>query len=173
MIGSLYGQSVVELSRQEKARRDGLKGNRAKVITNADLAAVRKTPAVIVVNPDSAEESNPSGVSGADSSGEVVMTPSVAKNGPSLFQDGGSADVPAGSSDTASRLKATNELIDLLTTKMNALMQQANNLDTMTPKDVLQQQIDETNQKLIRVQEQAAKLKAQLEAGKQTSPEKH
>jgi hypothetical protein len=183
LVGSLYGQSVSELARREKARREALKGNRAKVITNVDLAAVRKTPAVVVVNPDSAEESNAPGITGQDSSGltsggagdtsgPVVMVPTVAKNGPVLMGNNDSADAPASAGDAESRLKAANELIDLLSTKMNALMQESNNLNTMTPKDVIQRQIDETNRKLIRVQEEAARLKDQIEAGKKTPQDK-
>ncbi len=180
LIGSLYGQSVAELAKREKARRDGLGPKRAKVVTNADLAAVRKTPAVIVASPDTSEEANPSGVTEAgaapaptDNSGGVVMTPRVIQSGPGLFQDNsGSPAGPGGGPDTAARLKAAEDLIDLLTTKINALMQQATNLDNMTPKDSIQQQIDETNQKLLRVQQEAAKLKAQIEAGKQGQPEK-
>lgn len=183
LVGSLYGQSINDLARQEKARRAALKGNRAKVVTNVDLAAVRKTPAVIVVNPDSAEESNPAGITGQDSSGlasggagdtsgAVVMMPTVAKNGPVLMGNNDSSDLPASAGDAEARLKAANELIDLLSTKMNALMQEANNLNSMTPKDVLQRQIDETNRKLIRVQEEATRLKDQIEAGKKTAPDK-
>jgi hypothetical protein len=183
LVGSLYGQSVNELARREKARREALKGNRAKVVSNVDLAAVRKTPAVIVVNPDSAEEANASGIGGQDSSGltsggagetsgAVVMVPTVAKNGPVLIGNSDSADQPASTGDAEARLKATNELIDLLSTKMNALMQESNNLNSMTPKDVIQRQIDDTNRKLIRVQEEAARLKDQIEAGKKTAQDK-
>lgn len=183
LVGSLYGQSVSDLARREKARREALKGNRAKVVTNVDLAAVRKTPAVIVVNPDSAEESNASGIAGqdpsgltsggtGDASGPVVMVPTVAKNGPVLMGNSDSADAAASAGDAESRLKAANELIDLLSTKMNALMQESNNLNTMTPKDVIQRQIDETNRKLIRVQDEAARLKDQIEAGKKTTADR-
>jgi hypothetical protein len=183
LVGSLYGQSVNELARREKARREALKGNRAKVITNVDLAAVRKTPAVIVVNPESAEESNASGIAGqessgltsggaGDASGPVVMVPTVIKNGPVLMGNNDSSDLPASAGDAESRLKAANELIDLLSTKMNALMQESNNLNTMTPKDVIQRQIDDTNRKLIRVQEEATRLKDQIEAGKKTAQDK-
>ena len=179
LVGSLYGQSVAELSRREKARRASLGAKRARVVTNADLAAVRKTPAVIVVTPEASDEGNPSGVVGADASGlapapgdasgSIVMTPRVIKDGPALFSDSGSPLGPSSSADVAGRLKAANDLIDLLTTKLNALLQEASSLNSMTPKDAIQQQIDETNQKLIRVQDEAGKLKAQLESGK-TNP---
>ncbi len=97
------------------------------------------------------------------------MNPTVIKNGPELFKD---ADSGPGA-DTASRLKAAEELVDLLTTKLNALMQQSNSLDTMTPKDTILQQIEATTQKLQRVQDEVARLKGQLEAGKAAAPDKH
>jgi len=183
LVGSLCGQSVSELARQEKARREALRGNRAKVVTNADLAAVRKTPAVIVVNRDQAEEANPSGIAGqdatgvasggaGDASGAVVMVPSVAKNGPALMGNSDASEQPASTREAEARLKAANELIDLLSTKMNALMQEANNLDSMTSKDGIQRQLDETNRKLIRVQEEAARLKDQIDAGKKPPQDK-
>jgi hypothetical protein len=183
LVTSLYGQSVADLAKREKARRESLGAKRAKVVTNADLAAVRKTPALVVRNPDSAEEANPSGVVGADASGvvpagstdnsgAVVMTPRVVRDGPGLFADSASPGGPSSGADAAARLKAAEDLIDLLTTKINALMQQANNLDSMTPKDAIQKQLDETNQKLLRVQDEAAKLRSQIEAGKQNPPDK-
>jgi hypothetical protein len=41
------GQSLVELSKQEKERREKLKGKSSIVITNAELAKVRKKPAIV------------------------------------------------------------------------------------------------------------------------------
>lgn len=172
LVGSLYGQSVADLSKREKARRQGLGANRAKVVTNADLAALRKTPAITVGGPEAADESGPTIMPGTEPSGatadEVVMVPKVLKDGPPLFND---SNTGAGA-DAQSRLKAANELIDLLTTKLNALMQQANSLDTMTPKDTIMRQVDETNQKLVRIQEEAARLKAQVDAAKAAPPDK-
>ncbi|HVP89756.1 MAG TPA: hypothetical protein VMS75_00925 [Terriglobales bacterium] len=171
LVGSLYAQSVSDLAKQEKARRAALGTNRAKVVTNADLAAVRKTPAVVVGTPDEAQDPNqptvlPSGEpAGADG---VVMNPTVIKNGPELFSKAESGP----GADTASRLKAAEELVDLLTTKLNSLMQQSNSLDTMTPKDAILQQIETTTQKLQRVQDEVARLKGQVEAGKQGAPDK-
>jgi hypothetical protein len=187
LAGGLWAQSVVELSKREKARRMSLGNNRARVVTNVDLAAVRKTPAVIVTVPDASTDSsvysaeNPdaagtaeTGQAGGNPPAVVRMVPTVSQNGPQLFGKGGSDDQAstASSRDIESRLRAADELIDLLTTKINALMQEANNLDTMTPKDVIQKQLDDTNQKLLKVQDEAAKLRAQLEAAKKSPAEK-
>ena len=172
LVGSLYAQSVSDLAKQEKARRAALGTNRAKVVTNADLAAVRKTPAVVVGNPEEVQDQPtvlPSGEPAGSGAGEVVMNPTVIKNGPELFNNAESGP----GADTASRLKTAEELVDLLTTKLNALMQQSNSLDTMTPKDAILQQIEATTQKLQRVQDEVARLKGQLETGKAAAPDKH
>ncbi|MGZ7065946.1 MAG: hypothetical protein ACXVI6_06300 [Candidatus Aminicenantales bacterium] len=182
--GSLSAQSVVELSRQEKARREGFKGNRVRVVTNFDLTAVRKTPAVTIVpdlaaEPNSAEEDRePSaglGSNGANAAPVRTIVPNVLPSGPTVFASGDSSD-PASSASARTpeaRLKAANEQVDLLTDKMNILLQESNNLNTMTPRDVIMQQIDDTSQKLAKAQDEVARLKAQIEAGKKTPQDKH
>ncbi|HUU37668.1 MAG TPA: hypothetical protein VMW46_05630, partial [Candidatus Desulfaltia sp.] len=42
----LLSQSLVEVSKKEQERREKLKGKNVKVITNADLKTVKRTPAV-------------------------------------------------------------------------------------------------------------------------------
>lgn len=183
LAGSVYGQSIVDLARQEKARREALGGNRARVVTNADLAFVRKTPAVIVVTPETASEWNAEGIAGTESasgvdqgtgeaSGEAAMAPTVDKDGRVLTGNSNASEQPVSTREIEARLRAANEIIDLLNTKINALMQESNNPNSMTSKDGLQRQIDETNRKLIRMQEEAARLKDQIEAGKQSPPDK-
>lgn len=52
----LISQSLVELSKQEKERREKLKGKNVRVVTNADLKTITKIPAVTVIQPEAAEE---------------------------------------------------------------------------------------------------------------------
>jgi hypothetical protein len=181
LMGSLYGQSVAELSRMEKERREALKGRRAKVVTNADLASVRKTEAVIVSNPEASADSGSPSSGGpeiippvapppAEDAQPVVMVPTVARNGPTLFTDEATGDALASDKNLEDRLKAATELVDLLTTKMNALWQELYNLNTMTTQDRVQQQLDETYQKLLKAQAEEAKLKSQLEASQASAP---
>jgi hypothetical protein len=178
MVGSVRAQSVVELSRLEKARRENLKGGRVKVVTNEDLTILHRAPA-ITVNPDSmtAMNSEPAaGVGPAPSNAGPVRTiiPNVVGNGPKLFgeADSSGAGDPGSGGSVEARLKAVQERIDLLTTKMNALWQEFYAQNTMTPQDVIQQRIDETYQKLVKAQEEEVKLKAQMETGKNKSTEK-
>lgn len=177
---SLGAQSLAELSKKEKARRESLKGPKASVIRNADLLRVRKTPAVevAVAEPEGSEDvlaegavaapgadlgedesaSLPSG-SGAPS-GRRIM-PSVAPDGPVITGEA-NRDQAQGGGTLEAQLQAAKELVDLLTTKMNALRQQFESQDAMVPGYVIQQQLDETNQRLLKAQAQQARIEDQI-----------
>jgi len=178
---SLGAQSLANLAKREKERREGFKGRHAPVVRNADLLRVKKLPAVEVVpdySPDdyaTVEEQGageatvgldtappvlPSG-SGAPSSRRI--TPRVGDAGPSLA--GGEAE-PVEQSFAGrtleAQLRAAKDLVDLLTTKMNALRQQFEFQDAMVPGYVIQQQLDETNQRLVKAQAQQARIEARI-----------
>jgi hypothetical protein len=179
---SLGAQSVVELAKREKDRRAGLKGRHAVVVKNHDLLQVKKLPAVEVAIPvpegsegalaedqvtdaealtsDEAQSVPPSG-SGAPSGRRI--TPRVAAAGPTLMGDGAATNQSASGVTLDAQLKAAVELVDLLTTKMNALRQQFEFQDAMVPGSVIQEQMAETNQRLVKAQAQQARIQAELE----------
>jgi hypothetical protein len=179
---SLSAQSLADLAKQEKARRESLKGRHAVVVRNHDLLQVKKLPAVEVAIPfqegtegalaedqgtdtaalpsDDAQSVQPSG-SGAPSGRRI--TPRVAAAGPRLMGDGAATDQATSSGTLDAQLKAADELVDLLTTKMNALRQQFEFQDAMVPGSVIQEQMAETNQRLIKAQAQQARIQADLE----------
>jgi hypothetical protein len=183
LAASLGAQSLADLAKMEKARREGLKGRHAVVVRNMDLLRVRKTPAVVVTNPDEiaaeavpgegqdvqpgtvSDESEPANQpsgSGAPPSRRIV--PSVAPNGPLITGEANRDQAEVGGTLQA-QLKAANELVDLLTTKMAALRQQFEFQDAMVPGYVIQQQLDETNQRLMKAQAQQARIEAQIAKG--------
>ncbi|RPJ00990.1 MAG: hypothetical protein EHM31_01225 [Candidatus Aminicenantes bacterium] len=183
LAASLGAQSLADLAKLEKARRESLKGRHAAVVKNADLLRVQKAQAVEVTNPDeiagetvSGEgqdvepetvsegpepASLPSG-SGAPSGRRIV--PSVAPDGP-LITGEANRDQAEGRGTLEAQLKAANELVDLLTTKMAALRQQFEFQDAMVPGYVIQQQLDETSQRLLKAQAQQARIEAQMAKG--------
>ncbi len=169
---SLYGQNVVELSRREKARREALEGQPAKVVTNADLAALKKTPAITVketpgqeatnAETATAETPNTAGETPANQRRED-MVPVVAPNGPSVL----SPQVAASFNPQANleaQYKAACDSVDSLTSQMNLLWQQFYNLNNMQTQGHVQQEIDETYQKLLKAQAEQTRLKARLDA---------
>jgi hypothetical protein len=188
LAASVGAQSLTELAKKEKARRDSLKGRHAAVITNASLLRVQKTPAVVVTPPEAelsdavAGEETVAADQGAGAEGETGalpsgsgapsgprMVPRTGREGPLITGDA-NRDQAEGAGTLDAQLKAAKEMVDLLTTKMNALRQQFESQDAMVPGSVIQQQLDETNQRLLKAQAQQARIEAMLakkaEAGK-------
>jgi hypothetical protein len=178
---ALGAQSLAELSKREKARRESLKGQRAAVVTNLDLLRVKKTTAVEVVPPEAegdivlegedpqeAQETGlaegqaitePSG-SGAPSGRRIV--PRVGQDGPVITADANRDMIEPGGTLEA-QLEAAKQMVDLLTTKMNALRQQFEYQDAMVPGYVIQKQLDDTNQRLLKAQAQMDRIEALVE----------
>jgi len=178
---ALGAQSLAELSKREKARRESLKGQRAAVVTNLDLLRVKKTTAVEVVPPEAegdivlegedpqeAQETGlaegqaitePSG-SGAPSGRRIV--PRVGQDGPVITADANRDMIEPGGTLEA-QLEAAKQMVDLLTTKMNALRQQFEYQDAMVPGYVIQKQLDDTSQRLLKAQAQMDRIEALVE----------
>ncbi len=169
LSASLGAQSVVDLAKREKERRESLKGRHTVVVTNADLLLVKKLPAVEVVNAGEAggretqggePAVSPSG-SGASQGRRIV--PRVSADGPEIMSDGASIDQSTSVQTLEAQLQSANDLVDLLTTKMNALRQQFEFQDAMVPGYVIQQQIDETYQRLVKAQAQQVRIQAEMD----------
>ena len=179
---SLGAQSVAELAKREKARRETLQGRHAVVVKNHDLLQVKKLPAVEVstlaqeageVAPAEDQGGEPATVSGDEESAVMPsgsgapsgrrITPRVAAAGPTLMGDGAARDQSTSGGTLDAQLKASQELVDLLTTKMNALRQQYESQDAMIPGYVIQEQIAETNQRLVKAQAQEARIRSEME----------
>jgi len=155
---SLFPQSLAEIAQKERERRAGLKGRKAAVITNADLAKLKKKPAL----------ETPSGP--PPPATEAVVTPEPAAPAPIEPAEQPGTGIPS-SPDTAApdlkilqeRYDKAKEYVELLTLKMTALWQQFNSLEDMTTKDAVQQSIAETFLKLQRAQEEETQARLDLE----------
>jgi 3-dehydroquinate synthase class II len=151
MSVSMAAQSLVDLAKKEKERRESYRGRHAVVIRNIDLLRVKKLPSVQVGNPDEAADEVPVG-EGQDV--EPVTFPA------DYVQDREQAEYMK---SLEAQLKAATEQVDLLTTKMNALRQQFEAQDAMVPGYVIQQQLDETSQRLVKAQAQLARIQAEID----------
>jgi hypothetical protein len=179
LAAALSAQSLTELAKKEKARRESLKGRHAVVIRNIDLLRVQKLPAVEVTPPEpersedvaaegaagetetAAGEAGPASLpSGSGAPGRRIV-PKVASPGPVITGDV-NRDQSEGGGTLEAQLQAVKETVDLLTTKMNALRQQLESQDAMVPGYVIQQQLDETNQRLLKAQAQQARIEDQI-----------
>ncbi len=177
LVSFLQSQSLAELAKKEKERRAALKGKPATVITTADLAKVKKRPAVETTTQEQATE-------------EVAVEEVAAP--PAAGQEAGAAEAAAGEAvpppakpietlpdlqnappaakDIQARIaeltKAANEkqeLVELLNLKMNSLYQEFYNLESVKSRETLQLQISDTYDKLLKAQLDATKAVKELD----------
>jgi hypothetical protein len=161
--GWLWSQSLAELAKKERERRESLKEKKTVVITNDDLARVKRKPALEtgVASVERRESATAESVDQAapPQPASRVMPVTIDQASPSLFS-GGAATEQQGLEEKYQKAK---EYVELLTLKLNALWQEFYSLDDMTPRDQIQQAIAETFLKLQKAQEDEDKARQELE----------
>ncbi len=174
----LSAQSVTDLAKKEKERRAAVKNKPTSVITNADLAKTKKRPAVEVAGTDQAATDEQAG-------GEAVQAGEKAGTAPPAGQ-AGTGDKAAAAKDAqkqaaadqtamaekefkarlselATKAKDAQDMIDLLTLKMNSLWQDFYNLGDVKAREYTQFQISETYDKLTKAEADAQRAKNDLD----------
>jgi len=151
----LFSQSLAELAKKEKERREKLKGKKEAVITNAELKKTKKKPAVTTSRMAAPVESIQS-----PSSTQPKSPPG--KTQPSATSELDKSGATVSMADLEQKSARAQEYVDLLTTKMNALWQEYYSMDDMTDRSNIQRQIAETAQKLEKAKEDAANAKKEL-----------
>jgi len=168
----LFSQSLVEVAKKEKERRDSLKGKKAVVVTNADLGKLKKKPSLTMLEAGRSEIRQE-----AESGEEIgeerkVEVPEVYEEVPAKVRtipETEAAPTLSGKSldeqkvELEDRWNKAREYVDLLTTKMNGLWQKFYALDDMISRDSIQQEISDTYVKLLKAQENEAKAKEELD----------
>lgn len=153
----LCSQSLIEIAKKERERRASLKGKKVTVVTNADLAKLKKKAAIEIPRahlvPETEESKAP------DVSAPLPETPEQAFP-PELQPESANA---TNLKTLQERYEKAKEYVELLTLKMGALWQQFYSLGDMTSKDSIQQAIGETFLKLERAQEDETKARQELE----------
>jgi hypothetical protein len=160
LLGSfLYSQTLVEIAAKERERRESLKGKKAKVITNAELAKLKKRPALEIP----AAETPP-----ATEEAKAAQPPSPPPAQALQPQPPSAELVPADRSqatlkEAQLRWEKAKEYVELLTLKMGALWQEHYGLDATASKEPVQQAISETFIKLEQAQEEEGRARQELE----------
>jgi hypothetical protein len=175
----LQSQSLVELAKKEKERRAALKG-KGTTVTTADIAKVKKRPAVESTQEQAATEGEAQ-AGEAEAKAQQEGTPPVA--GQQAAEAAGGAESEKAAEETPPADKAAlsaqeiqkkqNELadiaqqkiemVDLLTLKLNALYQEFYGLDNLKSREMIQVQISDTYDKLLKAETESAKAKKDLE----------
>jgi len=175
----LFSQSVTDLAKKEKERRAAVKGKPTSVVTNADLAKVKRRPAVEVVEPEkTAAEAQAAGETGTPPAQEGAQTPPAGQVAPALKaaeqkppEQPPAADQAAMSEkdfkarlgELATKAQDAQEMIDLLTLKINSLWQEFYNMGDVKSREYTQFQISETYDKLTKAEAEAVKAKRELD----------
>jgi len=167
----LGAQSLADLSKKEKERRAALKGKQT-VVTNKDLGKTKKKAAMTETVPGEAApvEGAPAGTQPAEAGAEPGQPASADQAPPVPAPETGR--VPSADDQALERQKTAlqekwdkaQELVDLLTMKMNALWQQFYSMDDMTAKESVQLQIGQTYDRLLKAQEEEIAARDELAA---------
>jgi hypothetical protein len=183
LAGFLQAQSLADLAKKEKERRAALKG-RATIITSADIAKVKKRPAVetAAVEQAAGEElavqADEAGATASQAGAEaattvtgaeeaVVEPPAAEKPAEAAPPEAAPAmtdkDVQARALELTKAVEDKQERVDLLTLKMNSLYQEFYSLDNLKSREMLQAQISDTYDKLLQAESDARKAEKELE----------
>jgi hypothetical protein len=184
-VSFLGAQSLAEMSRKEKERRAALKGKQT-VVTNVDLGKVKKKAAMSESIPGEAvpAEGAPTGAPpsedraaqpGQAPAGGAPPTEPPVEPAPEAGKEPASNDEALGQQRAVleDKWNRAQELVDLLTMKMNALWQQFYSLDDMTAKESIQIQIGQTYEKLLKAQEEEIAAREELNAFVSRAPRKN
>ncbi|NIM59296.1 MAG: hypothetical protein GTO16_10190 [Candidatus Aminicenantes bacterium] len=163
----LSSQSLVELAKKEKERREKLKGQSKTVITNADLSNIKRGPALTTSRQaDTIEGSEVTG-SSSEASAQDKSEPSRAR--PRSTRAEG-ADRVEPQENTQAELeqkwKSAREQVGLLTTRMNGLWQEFYSMDDMSSREEIQREISETSLRLQKAKEEEAKARQEYQAAR-------
>ena len=180
LVSFLQSQSLADLAKKEKARRASLKGKSATVVTTADLAKVKKRPAVESTTQEQAAEGTGEATQAAGTQGQAQegVTPPATQateaaaaqvEKPAEETPPGTApamsaqDIQKKQKELAEIAQQKAEMVDLLTTKMNALYQEFYGLDNLKSREMVQIQISDTYDKLLKAETDSAQAKKDFE----------
>lgn len=169
----LYSQSLVELAKKEKERRENLKNKKSQVITNAHLNKVKKGEAIEIPPAEIKEENeeNEENNKNASSPPPLINTPTVIR----ADQNVSRIEEPAGPDsleNLETKWKKAGEMVGLLNLKMNALYQKYYNGDELTSRQKIEKEIAETYQQLLEAQKEADKTKEEYDRAKTAAAKK-
>jgi len=174
----LQSQSLADLAKKEKLRRADLKGKHATVVTTADLAKVKRQPAVESVGQEqTAEEAAAQAGQAEDKAQQGEAPPGAGQQavesaaGEKPVEETPPGETPAMSEkefqakkvELVQAAEQKQEMVDLLALKLNALYQEFYSLDNLKTREIIQVQISDTYDKLLKAETEAKKATKDME----------
>jgi hypothetical protein len=169
----LQSQSLADLAKKEKERRAALKGKGATVTTSADLTKVKRRPAVeasgqeqiareTAARAGQADVKAQKGAAGAEEVKAGAEKPAE-ETPPGETPAMSEKEFQAKQAELVEASKQKQEMFDLLTLKLNSLYQEFYGLDNMKSREILQVQISDTYDKLLKAEAEANKANRTLD----------
>jgi len=160
----LSSQSLVDLAKKEKERREKLKNQEKTVVTNADLSNIKRGPALTT----SRQAAPPEGSAMAGSSSEMSSLDKAEPSGAKArSSDARSPDRAEPQENTPAELeqkwKSAREQVGLFTTRMNGLWQEFYSMDDMSSRENIQRNISETSLRLQKAKEEEARARKEYQ----------
>ncbi|MBN1939347.1 MAG: hypothetical protein JW843_07165 [Candidatus Aminicenantes bacterium] len=164
----LSGQDLAGAAKKEKERREKLKNKAATVVTNSDLAKIKKKAAVENAAQPRTEmqtegQAPPDGEEGSPPEPAKKPTAVGAEPGKGLRVAEAEADAEIRRAELQEKFDRAKERVEFLTLKMRALQQQFFSFNTMQSKEQVQKEIVETNLKLQAATAEEAALKKEFD----------
>ncbi|MFZ2054501.1 MAG: hypothetical protein WAU81_09915 [Candidatus Aminicenantales bacterium] len=158
LVSLLYPQTLAEIAKKERERRAKLKGRTSVVVTNADLAKMKKKPALEI--PPAPPELLPGNTEAPEAPPSTAAEP---QEPPATTAFPPESSAPADLKTLQERWEKAKEYVELLTLKMSALWQEFYGLGDAGAKEAVQQAIAETFIKLQNAQEEETQVRLELE----------
>jgi hypothetical protein len=156
----LFSQSLTDIAKKERERRASLQGKKVTVVTNADLAKLKKKPALEIPPAPTPEERGAAVPPPADAAAPPEPAPKeTAPPNPPPSADRKAATLQ----ELQERWDKAKEYVELLTLKMGALWQELNGLRDVKSKEAVQLAIGETFAKLQTAQEEETRARLEFE----------
>jgi hypothetical protein len=169
----LQSQSLAELAKKEKERRAALKGKTTATVTSADVAKVKKRPAVETAQGQAVAEGEAEAQAQQEGAPPAAGQQAAEAPAPAAkpAEEAPAPDVPVPSeqdiqkkqNELAEIAQQKVEMVELLTLKLNSLYQEFHGLDNMKSRELVQIQISETYDRLLKAEAESAKAKKDLE----------
>lgn len=160
----LSSQSLVDLAKKEKERREKLKNQEKTVVTNADLSKIKRGPALTTSREAVSPEGSAMARSSSEMSAQDKAEPSKAKARSSGARSQDRAEPQKNTPDELEqKWKSKREQVGLLTTRMNALWQEFYSMDDMSSRENIQRNISETSLRLQKAKEEEARARKEYQ----------
>lgn len=153
-------QSLVELSKKEKQRRQSVKGKKAKIVTNVDLGKVKRKMGLSATSTETSEDTtSPTAIASQDS-GSQDRAESTQATRTSAEDE---TSFKTRRTELEQKQQKAQEYVDLLTTKINGLWQEFYSQDDMTYRGRIQAEISETHLRLQKARQDESLAKQELD----------